>query len=460
MLRNMLNQPKSRPLSRRRFLSRSALAAGAFAAPMIVPARVLGRSPRRSQQDATAVAKPAAPNDRITLGFIGMGMMNRDHLNRFLNDDSVQVLAVCDVDTTRRESAHKMAVDRYSERIPQGAGSVAPGVTEYIDYHEMLARDDIDAIVIATPDHWHAIQIIDCCNAGKDIYCEKPLTLTIHEAKTVIDCVRKHNRVLQTGSQQRTEFGGKFRTACEYIRSGRIGRVISANVGVASSSKWCDLGEEAMEPGLDWERWLGPAPMRPYHSDLSPRGVHTHYPVWRAYREYSGGYLTDMGAHHFDIVQWALDMDSSGPIEVQPPHDSKDDRHARVIYANGVEVMHGGPNGSTILGTNGGIAVDRDRLQSFPASILEKPLEDSDVHLPTAKDHHANWIDCIHSREKPICDVEVGARSITVCHLLNQAYWHGRSLKWDPQAWRFVGDDEANTWLDCKRREGYQLPKF
>jgi predicted dehydrogenase len=165
--------------------------------------------------------------------------------------------------------------------------------------------------------------------------------------------------------------------------------------------------------------------MRSYHSDLSPRGVHKHYPVWRAYREYSGGYLTDMGAHHFDIVQWALDMDQSGPIEILPPHDPKDDRHARAIYANGVEVMHGGPNGSTILGTNGGIAVDRDRLQSFPASILEKPLEESDVHLPKAKDHHEDWLDCLHSRAKPICDVEVGARSITVCHLLNQAYWHG-----------------------------------
>jgi predicted dehydrogenase len=276
----------------------------------------------------------------------------------------------------------------------------------------------------------------------------------------VIDCVRRHNRVLQTGSQQRTEFDGRFRTACEYIRSGRIGRVLTANVGVASSSKWCDLPEESIEPGLDWERWLGPAPLRPYHSDLSPRGVHTHYPVWRGYREYSGGYLTDMGAHHFDIVQWALDMDQSGPVEVHPPRTHGDDRTARVIYANGVEVIHGGPSGSTFLGTDGCIAIDRDRLTTVPASILDKPLEETDVHLPQAKDHHQNWIDCIRSRERPICDVEVGARSITICHLLNLAYWHGRALKWDPQAWRFVDDDEANTWLDCNRREGYALPQY
>jgi predicted dehydrogenase len=425
-----------------------------MAAPVIVPSRVLGRAPRRRAQDA------APPSERITLGFIGMGMMNRDHLSRFLNNGNVRVLAVCDVDTTRREHALRMAIDRYSEQIPKGASSVAPEVRDYTDYREMLARDDVDAVVISTPDHWHAIQVIDACKAGKDIYCEKPLTLTIHEARAVTECVRKHKRVLQVGSQQRTEFDGRFRTACEYIRSGRIGRVLNANVGVGSTSTWCDLPQEPQEIGLDWNRWLGPAPLRPYNSALSPRGVHTHYPTWRAYREYSGGYLTDMGAHHFDIVQWALDMDSSGPIEAHPPRVAGADRGARVVYANGVEATHGGPTGSTIIGTNGCIAVDSDRLNSTPSKILEEPLKDDDVHLPQAKDHHANWLDCIKSRQRPICDVEVGARSITVCHLLNIAYWHGRSLKWDPQAWRFVDDAEANAWLDYERREGFALPAF
>jgi predicted dehydrogenase len=425
-----------------------------MAAPMIVPSRVLGRTwPRRARQST-------APGSRVTLGFIGMGVMNRDHLSRFLDDARVQVLAVCDVDTTRREDAHQMAINRYAERIPKGAASVAPDITEYLDYRELLARDDIDAVVISTPDHWHAIQIIDACKAGKDIYCEKPLTLTIHEAHTVIQCVRKHQRVLQTGSQQRTEFAGRFRKACEYIRSGRIGRVLNANVGVGSSSSWCDLPQEPMEVGLDWNRWLGPAPVRPYNSLLSPRGVHKHYPQWRQYREYSGGLLTDMGAHHFDIVQWALDMDSSGPIEVHPPRLAGADRGARVVYANGVEVIHGGPTGSTIVGTSGCIAVDRDRLSSTPASILEAPLNDDDVHLPEAKDHHSNWLDCIQSREHPICDVEVGARSITVCHLINLAYWHGRALKWDPANWRFIGDEDADSWLDYQRREGFHLPVF
>jgi predicted dehydrogenase len=444
-------------LSRRQFLGRAAVAAAwsaGMAVPMIVPSRVLGRTRRAPRTAQQAVP----PSERITLGFIGMGVMNRDHLSRFLKNDRVQVLAVCDVDTTRREHAHKTAIDAYAQRIPRGASSVAPDVAEYVDYREMLARDDIDAVVISTPDHWHANQIIDACKAGKDIYCEKPLTLTIHEAQRVMECVRKHQRVFQTGSQQRTEFDGRFRTACEYVRSGRIGRVLNANVGVGSSSKWCDLAQENMEPGLEWNLWLGPAPMRPYNEILSPRGVHTHYPQWRQYREYSGGLLTDMGAHHFDIVQWALDMDASGPIEVHPPRMTGSDRGARVVYANGVEVTHGGPSGSTIVGTSGCIAVDRDRLTSIPSKILEEPLKDDDVHLPQAPDHHANWLDCIVSRQRPICDVEVGARSITVCHLLNLAYWHGRSLKWDPQAWRFVDEDEASTWVDYQRREGFELP--
>jgi predicted dehydrogenase len=447
-------------LSRRQFVRRSiagAAAIGAITAPMFVPSRVLAaRSNPRSRD-------PLPPSERITLGFIGMGVMNRDHLGRFLNNPQVQALAVCDVDTTRREHAQKMVNDRYAEIASDtvaGGPKAADGCAAYIDYREMLARDDIDAVVIATPDHWHAIQIIDACNAGKDIYCEKPLTLTIHEAKMVIDCVRKHKRVLQVGSQQRTEFDGRFRTACAYIRSGRIGRVLNVNVGVGSSSMWCDLPEEPMEDGLDWDRWLGPAPSRAYNAILSPRGVHRHYPDWRKYREYSGGLLTDMGAHHFDIVQWALDMDGSGPVEVHPPRDPKSDCGARVVYASGVEVTHGGPSGSTFVGTGGVISVDRHRLASIPEKILEEPLKDDDVRLPKAKDHHANWLDCVKSREKPICDVEVGARSITVCHLLNLAYWHRRSLKWDPQAWRFVDDEEANGWLDYERRDGFALPTF
>jgi predicted dehydrogenase len=411
---------------------------------------------------AASLARPARPrrsvNDKITLGFIGIGVMNRDHLGRFLKDDAVHVAAVCDVDQTRRDDAKQRVDKAYGDSGGSSTPGSAQGCAAFNDYRDLLARRDIDAVVIATPDHWHAIIVIEACKAGKDIYCEKPLSLTLHEAKAMIDAVRKHDRVFQTGSQQRTEYGGRFRTACEYIRSGRLGQLISANVGVGESSVPCDLPEEPAEPGLDWDRWLGPAPLRPYNSILSPRGIHTQYPQWRKYREYSGGTMTDMGAHHFDIVQWALGMDQSGPVEVRPPRNPESKFGATLTYASGVEVHHGGPTGSTFIGTDGMIQIDRDRIISIPDDILKKPLTDSDTHLPQAKDHHANWIDGIRSRQRPICDVEVGARSITCPHLLNLAYWHRRTLKWDPASWEFPGDAEANAWRDYHRREAYQLP--
>jgi len=407
-------------------------------------------SPLFLRTSAFARPRRTAVGDRITLGMIGMGVMNRDHLKAFVRDNEVRVLAVCDVDTTRRQNAKKMVDDAYQE--------TGEGCRAYNDYREVLARDDIDAVVIATPDHWHAIMVIEACKAGKDIYCEKPLSLTLHEAKAMIDAVRKHGRVFQTGSQQRTEYGGRFRTACEYVRSGRIGRVLTVHVGVGESSKWCDLPEEPMEPGLDWDRWLGPAPTRPYNSILSPRGVHGHYPKWRAYREYSGGTLTDMGAHHFDITQWGLGMDQAGPIEVRPPRLEGAVAGAQLLYPGGIEVIHGGPGGATFIGTEGVIHVDRGRLISIPDGLFKKPLEDGDARFPQSPNHHADWIGCIRMRARPICDVEVGARSIACCHLLNLAYWHGRALKWDPQAWEFPGDTQANGWRDYSRREGYALP--
>ncbi|HWE38716.1 MAG TPA: Gfo/Idh/MocA family oxidoreductase [Isosphaeraceae bacterium] len=429
------------PLTRRGFLGRSA---AALAVPTIVPASALGRAGR------------LAPSERISLGFIGVGKMNGGHLRHFLGRDEVQVVAVCDVDTKRREHAKGLVEEKYGKAKDKGGDFKGCGASN--DFRELLARKDIDAVVIATPDHWHAIPVIEACKAKKDIYCEKPLSLTIREAKAMIDAVRKHDVVFQTGSQQRSEFDGKFRKACEYVRSGRIGKVQVVHVGVGGPSHPCDLPGEPLEPGLDWDRWLGPAPDRPYNSVLSPRGVHNHFPNWRSYREYSGGGMTDFGAHHFDIAQWGLDMDKSGPVEVIPPDDERAEIGVKYRYANGVEMIHGGPSGITFVGTHGLIAVDRDRLESVPASILKEPLHDGDVHLFQSPGHHQNWVDCIRSRKLPICDVEIGARSVTVCHLGNLVYWHRRRLRWDPQAWQFVGDSEANTWLDRDRRDPWQLP--
>jgi len=427
-------------VTRRRFIQGAA--AAAVAAPILVPRSVLGGEGQ------------AAPSDRVTVGFIGCGKMANDyHLSTLLRFDDVRALAVCEVDTTRREHAKKRVEDAYSK------DQAYECCDQYSDFREVIARDDIDAVVIATPDHWHATPIVEACKAGKDVYCEKPLTLTIAEAKVSIDAVRKHGRVLQTGSQQRSSVFGPFRQACELVRSGRLGKIKTVHVGVGGPSRWCDLPEEPAEPGLDWNMWLGQAPMRPYNSVLSPRGVHNHFPAWRAYREYSGGGMTDMGAHHFDVAQWALDMDKSGPVEIIPPEDPKATQGVKYVYANGVEMFHGGPGGCVFEGTEGKLHITRGHLSSEPESIVKEPLGDDEVHLYKSPGHHRDWLDCIRSRQRPVADVEIGARSVTVCHLGNLAYWYRRKLKWDPQAWRFVDDDEANEWLDRERRDPWQLPK-
>lgn len=382
------------------------------------------------------------------MGFIGVGKRALELIGPFMDSPDVRVVAVCDVDTRRRENARAIVDKKYGSK----------DCAAFVDYHELLAHNDVDAVFIGTPDHWHAAQIIDAAKLKKDIYSEKPLTLKLRECQLVIEAVRKYDVVCQTGSQQRTEYNQQFVKACEYVRSGRIGALQTVHVGVPFSSKACDLPEEAMEPGLDWDRWLGPAPMRAYNSVLSPRGVHTHYPKWREYWEYSGGGMTDFGAHNFDIAQWGMGMDTSGPVRVTPPKDEKSMHGATLTYANGVEVIHGGPFGITFTGTSGIVHVFRDSLVSIPDGILKEPLKDGDVKLPRASSHHGNFIECVKTRKRPICDVEVGARSIACAHLCNLAYWHRRSMKWDPAAWEFPGDAVANGWRDYERRKGYELP--
>src|SRR5947209_6320745 len=194
-----------------------------------------------------------------------------------------------------------------------------------------------------------------------------------------------------------------------------------------------------MEPGLDWDMWLGAAPKRPYNSVLSPRGVHTHFPNWRNYREFSGGMMTDWGAHHFDIAQWGLGMDESGPIEIIPPEDPKAQKGLRYIYANGVEVVHGDGGGVTFIGTDGQIFCNRGKFKADPESVAVDPIPENGVHLYKSTDHLQDFLTCVRSRKRPICDVEIGARSATVCHLGNLAYWNHRKLKWDPKKEEFIG---------------------
>jgi predicted dehydrogenase len=427
-------------ITRRQFLHGTA--AAAIAAPLILPRSALGDDQR------------VAAGERIGLGFIGVGTMGRGLLGNFLGQKDVQVLAVCDVDTNRRESARKTVESRYAEQMKAGRYR---GCGAYNDFRELLGRKDIDAVVIATPDHWHAITAIEACRARKDVYCEKPLSLTINEARLMMEAARRFRRVFQTGSQQRSS--NEFRLACELVRSGRIGKIRTVNVNVGGPSRPCDLREEKAEPGLDWDRWLGPAPRRPYNSVLSPRGVHKHFPDWRNYREYSGGMMTDWGAHHFDIAQWGLGMDESGPIEIIPPEDRKAERGVRYLYASGVEVVHGPGGGVQFIGSNGEITVNRGRLTSKPAEIIKVPIGEKDVHLYRSPGHQRDWLNCIRNGRRPIADVEIGARSVTVCHLGNLAYWNRQRLRWDPKGWRFVGETGDARWLDRDRRDPYQLPK-
>jgi predicted dehydrogenase len=379
-------------------------------------------------------------------------MANDYHLPELLKQPDVQVVAVCEVDRTRREYAAQRVAEHYAQ-----TGGTDRACRSYIDFREMIARDDIDAVCIATPDHWHAIPLIEACKAGKDVYCEKPLTLTIAEAHRCVEAARKHQRVVQTGSQQRSGVFGKFREAVEFIRSGRLGKIERVTVGVGGPSVPCDLPAEEPEPGLEWDLWLGPAPSRPYHSTLSPRGRHDHFPAWRNYREYSGGSHTDMGAHHYDIAQWALEMDQSGPVKIIPPADPSSGTGVRYRYANGIEVEHGGPSGCVFYGDKGTLHIDRGVLTSEPASIVETPLAEGEVHLPVSPGHHRNWLDCIRTRELPIADVEKGARTVTMIHLGNLAYQHGQMIEWDPATWTFA-DPAQNAWQDVPRRAPWGLP--
>ncbi|MBM4072904.1 MAG: Gfo/Idh/MocA family oxidoreductase [Planctomycetes bacterium] len=280
-----------------------------------------------------------APSERITLGFIGIGVMGRGHLQSLLGNRGVQVLAVSDVHQGRMQNAVEIVHRAYAAQRKSGAYR---GCAAFADFRDLLGRRDIDAVVISTPDHWHAIPAILACRARKDVYCEKPLSLTIAESRAMVRAARDNNIIFQTGSQQRTEFGGHFRKAVEYVRSGRIGRVRTIRVGVGGPARPCDLGDEQTPQGVNWDMWNGPSPARAYNHVLCPRDVHNHFPAWRNYREYAGGGLADMGAHHFDIAQWALNMDASGPTEIHPPE--RGDTGLRFVYANGVEMFHGGPS--------------------------------------------------------------------------------------------------------------------
>ena len=412
--------------TRRGFLKRAVLGLGA---PYVLTSGALG-----------GVEQPPA-NDRIHVGHIGLEWMGGIHLSYYARVKGSRSVAACDVDERHLESA--------ARRIEGFSGGRCK---RYRDFRRVLDDKGVDAVLIAVPDHWHAVISIRAAQAGKDIYCEKPLSLTIGEARAMANAVRRYGRVFQTGSQQRSS--SNFRFACELVRSGTIGKVERVTASVGGPSGECYLPGEPTPKYIDWNMWIGPAPWRPYSSRIHSRN-------WRPYRDYAGGGTTDWGAHHFDIAQWGLGMDASGPVEIHPP-GGKEHEHLTYKYANGVTMVRATANGVLFEGTEGKVEVNRGHLRTWPAELRSQTIGPRGVHLHRSPagswfGHTLDWQSSIRTRQRPICDVEIGCRSVTVCHLGNIACWLNRSIRWDPVKEQIIGDAEAARWLDRPKRAPWHL---
>ncbi|MDH7501164.1 MAG: Gfo/Idh/MocA family oxidoreductase [Verrucomicrobiota bacterium] len=430
--------------SRRQFLKRGARISAASSALLLTPNIFLNQTRAQTGE---------SPSEFIRVGIIGTGGQGRSNMST--RTMIKHVVALCDVDSGRLAEAQKQLKERGGNEAKL-----------YSDYRKLLENKDIDAALIATPDHWHALPAIHACQAGKDVYVEKPLSLTIEEGKAMVRAARYYKRVVQTGSQQRSWPDEKFRRACEYVRSGRIGDVKMIRVGLPGVNWTKEPPVPDSEPPkeLDYDFWLGPAPYRPYNKHR------VHY-YFRFFWDYSGGQMTNWGAHHLDIAQWALGMDESGPVEVSARAEYDPEKRFEVPawfeitykYANGTTVICGQSHriGTTFEGQDGIIYVDRGRLESSVKGVLEEPLGADEVHLPVSKDHHQNWFDAIKSRKPPICDVAIGHRSATVCHLGNIAVQSGRKvIKWDPATEQIVGEPVRLKQLHYEYRKPWELPKI
>ena len=401
-------------------------------------------------QVRTAAARTAA-NDKVRIGLIGCGDLGRrHHLNSvILNKDWMEVVAVCDVDADHVGQAAKDVHNRTGKR---------PGV--YGDFRDLVERDDVDACVVVTPDHWHALCAVAAMDAGKDVYCEKPLTLTIAEGRRMVEAARRNETVFQTGSMQRS--GTEFNRAVKLAQKGAIGKIerIDTYIGGVDAGTWTP--ERTPPENLDWDMWLGPAVYVPYRENQ------VHY-QFRWFEDYSGGKMTDWGAHHNDIAQWILQKDDSGPVKVEGageyhpngPHDVPARFDVVYTYDDGVELhCHSeGRNGVKITGTGGEIFVGRGVFEPSDESLKDAEVEGDDVRRKGGywDVHYQNWRECLDSRQRPFCDVEIGHRSATVCHLGNIAIKLGRSLQWDPAAEQFVGDDQANRLVGRPKRSPWTL---
>jgi predicted dehydrogenase len=433
---------------RRAFLSKAVRAgAAAIAAPYFVTPSALG-----------LCGRPPA-SDRIVIGAIGCGGKGRHNTGVFLAEKDTQIVAVCDVDSGHAEQDQRQVDQHYG----------TSDCRRYADFREIVARGDIDAVHVSTPDHWHALISVAAIESGKDVYCEKPLANSVSEAIAIRDAARRRQRVVQTGSQERSN--DKVRFACELVRSGRVGKLHTVEVNMPCGDEahhkeviaWKGIPDPQPVPAnLDWDFWLGPRPLAPYHERRS------HF-WWRFILAYGGGEMTDRGAHIIDLAQLANASDESGPSEITARgtrnagslYDAFMDYEFENVYSSGVRMVgrNREPRGLKLIGEDGWvfIHIHGGDLKSEPADLLEIPLDQLRVRLGRSPGHHRNFLDCVKDRQLPVAHAEIGCRTATICHLNNIAMLLGRTIRWDPVGEQIVDDDEAAALLRPSFREPWRL---
>ena len=442
-------------LNRRNFIKlTSTIGAGVIAAPTIISACARGKNGH------------VAPSDRINLMFIGSGNQGMNDLKSFITDKRVQITGICDVNKQStgywngkiggREIGINLVNSYYSELL----GKNYTGCKSFEDFREVIARSDVDAVEVVIPDHWHSIPVLMAARAGKDIYCQKPLALTIPEGRAMANAVKKYGTVFQTGSQQRSD--ENFRRVCELVRNGRIGKLLTVECGLPSGTpdygKTGNLTQTIPVPqGFDYNTWLGPAPDAPY----CPARTHVNF---RWVLDYSGGQVTDWGGHHPDIAQWGMDTEHTGPVKIQnaraewavhPIWNTATEYYFECLYGNGVKLIISNKlqGGVTFHGSEGWAHANRGNHQVFPESLKDSVISPSEIHLYQSDNHFRNFIDCVYSRKETIAPAEIGHRSITMSHLGNIAMKLQQDLDWDPVAEQFLNNEKANSMLHRKMRE-------
>jgi predicted dehydrogenase len=426
--------------SRRQFLKGAAAVGTVAGLPMFVPASVLG-----------AEGNPSAAN-KITVGAVGLGGQGSGNLGGFLGDRRCRVLAVCDVDQGHVQDAQKRVHNQYGNQ----------DCAAYHDFRELLARDDIDVLSLATPDHWHAIVAITAAKAGKDVYGEKPFSHDLREGRAMVNAVNQYGRVWQTGSWQRST--GDFRFACELVRNGRIGKVHTVEVGLPTGGPGGNSPFTAPPPGLDYDFWCGPSPWAPYSADR------THW-NWRWQMDFGGGQLMDWIGHHGDIAQWGLGTEHTGPLELNPIYadfpktgiwDAATRYRIECTFASGARMIVQNAEGAhrmgaKWIGTDGWVWVDRGGFETSPASLAKSKIRPDEINLYHSTNHIGNFLDCVASRRLTITPAEVAHRSASIGHLCIIAITLGRKLRWKPDTEEFIDDASANGLLGRAKREPWNI---